>query len=356
MGSALSYQGDKYHAEIDRLLTIVVVGGGPTGVELSAELADFVTNDVAKRYGTNISNRCKIVLVEMMPRILAPFDESLANVAREHLVANGVEVRTGWGVTHVEATDVTMQPSTPRNATAEQKAAASAAAQTEEVGALVWVGGIGARPLVKKLAKSLGQKEMRGLLVDENLKVKGTEGVYAIGDAAFSGFAPTAQVASQQGVHIGRAIRDGVDSKFEYVHKGTLCSLGRDNGLAQLKISSGSSFNIWDQPAIGKDGDEQGVTGKSANILWSSLYYTKLLSTSSQFQLAGDWIHARLNGRDVVEPVLKRNPTMRAPVESFGTTLKRNSTIRVVSKPTNKMEALATDPVDGKKKKRFWLF
>ena len=172
-------------------------------------MADFVNNDVARRYGTSISSRCKIVLVEMMPRILAPFDESMANVAREHLVSKGVEVRTGFGVAHVEAGDVTMQPSTPRNATAEQKAAAAAQSWTEEIGALVWVGGIGARPLVTKLAKALGQKEMRGLLVDEHLKVKGVEGVYAIGDAAFSGFAPTAQVAAQQGKHVGREIRDG---------------------------------------------------------------------------------------------------------------------------------------------------
>lgn len=355
--SALSYQeGEKYQTEIDRLLKVVIVGGGPTGVELSAELADFVNNDVAKRYGTNISERCQIILVEMMPRILAPFDASLATVAKDHLISKGVEVRTGWGVTHVESTDVTMQPSTPRNATTEQKAAASAAAQTEEIGALVWVGGIGARPLVTKLAKALGQKEMRGLLVDENLKVKGTEGVYAIGDAAFSGFAPTAQVASQQGKHIGRAIRDGVDTKFEYTHMGTLCSLGRDNGLAQLKVPSGSYVNIWDQPSIGKDGDEQGVTGKTANILWSSLYYTKLLSASSQFQLVSDWVTARFSGRDVVEPVLQRTATMRPPVESFGTTLKRNSTIRVVSKSATKVEALATDPPEGNKKKRFWLF
>lgn len=165
-----------------------------------------------------------------MPRILAPFDESLANVAKDHLISKGVDVRTGTAVTYVESQDVTLAPSTPRSATPEQKAAAAAAAQSEEMGALVWAAGIGARPLVKKLAASLGQKDMRGLIVDENLKVKGTDGVYAIGDAALSGFAPTAQVAAQQGKHIGRAIRDGEDSKFEYNHAGSLCCLGSDNG------------------------------------------------------------------------------------------------------------------------------
>lgn len=105
-------------------------------------------------------------------------------------------------------------------------------------------------------------------------------------------------------------------------------------------------------PAVGKNGDERALTGKPAFVLWRSLYWTKLLSTSSRLSLGGDWIKAKLHGRDVVEPVLQRAATLKQPVESFGTELKRNNTIRLV----NKAEALATDPVDGKKKKRFWLF
>lgn len=265
-------------------------------------------------------------------------------------------MRTGTAVTYVESKDVTLAPSTPRNATPEQRAAAAAAARSEEVGALVWAAGIGARPLVNRLAKSLGQTDLRGLKVDEELRVKGAEGVYAIGDAALSGFAPTAQVAAQQGKHIGRAIRDGHDSKFEYRHAGSLCSLGRGNGIAQL---AGGAFNVWDLigARIGEDGKEVGVTGQPAFVLWRSLYWSKLLSTSSRLSLGGDWIRAQLSGRDVVEPVLQRTATIRQPVESFGTELKRNKTIRLVKNP----EALATTSSTGPdsadaKKKRFWLF
>jgi len=330
--------------EIDRLLKVFVVGGGPTGVELSAELADFVHSDVTMRYGQDLSDRVKIVLVEAMPRILAPFDESLANVAKQHLQSRGVDVRTGVAITKVGENEATFAPSTPRDATPEQKAAALAQAKTEEGGALIWAAGIGARPLVQKLAKALGQTDTRGLQVDNTLRVKGADGVYAIGDAALSGYAPTAQVAAQQGKHIGRAIRDASDTPFEYKHAGSLCCLGQGNGIAQL--ATGQSFNVWDAigaPAIGPNGDQRAITGAPAFVLWRSLYWTKLMSTNSRLSLAADWAKSVIAGRDIVEPVLKRRPTM----ESFGTSLQRNSTVRFVKEQAE--EAAASQ------KKKFWV-
>jgi NADH:ubiquinone reductase (non-electrogenic) len=347
--SALMRHGgnNKCEQEIDRLLKVVVVGGGPTGVELAAELADFAHTDVAMRYGQDVSDRIKIVLVEAMPRILAPFDESLANVAKAHLESRGVEVRTGVAVTSVGDGKATFAPSTPRNASPEDKARALAQQTTEESGALVWAAGIGARPLVKKLAKALGQTDMRGLRVDSTLRVQGADGVYAIGDAALSGFAPTAQVAAQQGKHIGRAIRDGTDTPFEYKHAGSLCCLGQGNGIAQLLVPSESaSFNVWEAigaPAIGPNKDQRAVTGTPAFILWRSLYWSKLLSTSTRLSLTADWMKSFLSGRDVVEPVLKRQPTI---AESIGNTLQRSSSVRFVKKQPEEAAA---------QKNRFWM-
>ena len=344
-------QSEQCQKEIDRLLTVFVVGGGPTGVELSAELADFAHSDVAMRYGQDVSDRIRIVLIEAMPRILAPFDESLANVAKEHLQSRGVEIRTGVAITSVGTGEATCAPSTPRNASAEDKARAKALAQTEAIGALVWAAGIGARPLVKNLAKSLGQTDTRGLKVDSSLRVEGADGVYAIGDAALSGYAPTAQVAAQQGKHIGRAIRDGTDTPFQYKHAGTLCCLGQGNGIAQLLVPSGSaSFNVWEAigtPTVGPNGDQRAITGTPAFVLWRSLYWTKLLSLNSRLSLATDWIKSMLSGRDVVEPVLKRAPTIASmpTVESFGTALQRNSTVQFVKE---RAEEVA-------QKKRFWI-
>ena len=335
-------------AEVDRILKVVVVGGGPTGVELSAELADFVKHDVVMRYGQDLADRVKIVLVEAMPRILAPFDASLAETAKEHLKSRGVDVRTGVAITKVTKGQATFAPSTPRTATPEQKANALAQAKTEDHGVLVWAAGIGPRPLVKKLAKSLGQTDMRGLRVDTTLQVDGADGVYAIGDAALSGNAPTAQVAAQQGKHIGRAIRDGNNSEFQYHHSGSLCCLGQGNGIAQLIVGN-NKFNVWDAigaPAVGPNGDQRALTGTPAFVLWRSLYWTKLLSTSSRISLSMDWCKSLLSGRDINEPVLKRRPTvLEMPnVESIGTSLKRNPTIKFVK-----------EQAEEQRKKRFWI-
>jgi len=268
-----------------------------------------------------------------MPRILAPFDASLAQIARHHLESRGVEVRTIVAISNVpDAKTAVLAPSTPRNATNAEKAAAQQASYTQEMGVLVWAAGIGARPLVKKMAQSLQQTDLRGLQVDEYLRVKGCSdgSVYAIWDATLSGYAPTAQVAAQQGKYIGRAIRDASSENeeeqvtpFVYHHAGSLCCLGTGNGIAQL---TGGNNKIWE--AIGASTDDNNnkqafLTGIPAFALWRSLYWTRLLSTSSRLSLSMDWLRSLSSGRDVIEPVLKRAPTL-----SFGTPIQRNSTIR----------------------------
>ena len=189
--------------------------------------------------------------------------------------------------------------------------------------------------------------------MDSSLRVKNADGVYAIGDAALSGFAPTAQVAAQQGKHIGRAIRDGTDTPFVYQHAGSLCCLGQGNGIAQLLVPSESaSFNVWEAigaPTVGPKGDQRAITGAPAFVLWRSLYWTRLLSTSSRLSLSADWIKAWLSGRDVVEPVLKRQATIAniPTVQSIGTSLQRNSTVRFVQEKA--------EEVAQQNKKRFWI-
>lgn len=296
---------------VDALLTVVVVGGGPTGVELCAELADFKKDDIARRYSDKVAERFRIVLAEATPRILGPFDPQLADVARTHLETCGVDVRAACAVTSITADSVTYQPSLPRSATAAERAAAAAQAKTESVGALVWVAGISARPIVKKLAKQLGQGDnARGLKVDGKLQVLGADGVFAIGDCALSGNAPTAQLAAQQGKYVGRTIRDATEEPFVYRHAGSLCCLGFGNAIAQLQ----PTHRYWRElhGAAGSNvvgEDQRAVSGVPAFALWRSMYFTQLLSSTTRYAASADWIRTSLSGRDVNEPVLKRTQT-----------------------------------------------
>ena len=318
----LAVDAEKFGDAADALLRFVVVGGGPTGVELASELADFRSSDVATRYGDGVASRVKIVLVEAMPRILAPFDASLAAVARDHLVSRGIEVRTGCLVTQLASpTRATFRPSTPRDATAEAKAAAAAAEASEDVGAVVWAAGIAARPVIARLCEKLGQATARGLEVDDRLRVKAAKGdafgtVFALGDCALSGYAPTAQVAGQQGKYLGRAIRDGAAgaddalmAPFAYAHAGSLCCLGSGHAIAQLAAPRAPAFYAWrGLHAAGKDGDERAVVGGPAFVLWRSLYFSQLLSAKTCFSVSSDWLKTLTSGRDAgaVEPIQRR--------------------------------------------------
>ena len=130
------------------------------------------------------------------------------------------------------------------------------------------------------------------------------------------------------------------------------------NAVPSSSNSASSSWlNVWDAigaPTVGPKGDQRAITGTPAFVLWRSLYWTKLLSTRSRLSLTADWMKSLLSGRDVVEPVLKSRPTIvsaamprRPSVESFGTSLQRNSTVRFVKQ---KAEEAAVA-----QKKRFWI-
>mmetsp|Transcript_2784 Transcript_2784/g.9455 ORF Transcript_2784/g.9455 Transcript_2784/m.9455 type:complete len:327 (-) Transcript_2784:44-1024(-) len=198
---------------------------------------------------------------------------------------------------------------------------AAAAEASEDVGAVVWAAGIAARPVVARLCEKLGQATARGLEVDDRLRVKAAKGdafgtVFALGDCALSGYAPTAQVAGQQGKYLGRAIRDGAAgaddalmAPFAYAHAGSLCCLGSGHAIAQLAAPRAPAFYAWrGLHAAGKDGDERAVVGGPAFVLWRSLYFSQLLSAKTCFSVSSDWLKTLTSGRDAgaVEPIQRR--------------------------------------------------
>lgn len=185
---------DQPPAEVERLLHMVVVGGGPTGVEFAAELQDFFQQDLRK-WVPEIAEKFHVTLVEALPTVLPSFSKQLIDYTEKTFNAEKIAVHTKTMVKKVTEKTIEAEVTKP-DGTKEM--------QVLPYGLLVWATGNAVRPVVKDLMSQIpAQKESRrGLLVDENLAVKGAENVWAIGDCAIAGYAPTGQVAAQEGSYL----------------------------------------------------------------------------------------------------------------------------------------------------------
>lgn len=187
---------DQSPEEIKRLLHMVVVGGGPTGVEFAGELQDFFEHDLRK-WIPEIKNNFHVTLVEALPSVLPSFSKSLIDYTEQTFKEETIDIRTK-----------TMVKNVTENYIEAEYTDASGKKVLEKIpyGLLVWATGNALRPIVKDLMSQIpAQKDSRrGLAVNEYLVVKGTENIWAVGDCAIANYAPTAQVASQEGSFLAR--------------------------------------------------------------------------------------------------------------------------------------------------------
>eukprot|EP00747_Dinoflagellata_sp_TGD_P111348 gnl/TRDRNA2_/TRDRNA2_171205_c0_seq5.p1 gnl/TRDRNA2_/TRDRNA2_171205_c0~~gnl/TRDRNA2_/TRDRNA2_171205_c0_seq5.p1 ORF type:complete len:512 (+),score=94.90 gnl/TRDRNA2_/TRDRNA2_171205_c0_seq5:87-1622(+) len=292
---------------VKQLLNIVVVGGGPTGVEFCGELQDFITQDLKKRY-PKLAEHFQITLVEALPGLLTMFHKSIGSYVQEHLTKQGIDIQLNAMVKEVEQKKVHLKM-TDKNGQID----------TMDYGMLVWVAGVGMRPFTKalceKIGKDKGQTDRRGLVVDECLRVKGTVPgeVFAVGDCAFSGKPPTAQVAYQQGKYLGRMFRAGATHLiadpeapgFKYNHQGSMAYIGEGQGAAEIDPNSivklGRSSitdHLWWRSLYGET-NQLRVMGSVGFFIWRSVYFSKLLSGRNRWAVASDWTKTEFFGRPV---------------------------------------------------------
>jgi NADH dehydrogenase len=210
------------------LLTFVVAGGGPTGVELAGALAELV-DDVLRRDHPHLDmRRVRIVLVEMADRLLGGLHPRSGAYALQALRRRGVEVRLGSALARADADHVELDDGT-----------------TIPTRTLVWVAGVSAAPL----AEQLGVETVRGgrVPVTASLQLPDDPAVHVIGDvaAAHDGdgalLPQLAPVAMQQGRHVARRIVAALDGQpddrpFRYVDKGTMATIGRHDAVAELPL------------------------------------------------------------------------------------------------------------------------
>lgn len=187
---------DQSPEEIKRLLHMVVVGGGPTGVEFAGELQDFFENDL-KKWIPEIIGNFRVTLVEALPSVLPMFSKNLIDYTEQTFKEETIEIRNKTMVKNVTEQYIEAEYT---------NAAGEKVLERIPYGLLVWATGNAVRPVVRDLMNQIpAQKDQRrGLAVNEYLVVKGAENVWAVGDCAVANYAPTAQVAAQEGAFLAR--------------------------------------------------------------------------------------------------------------------------------------------------------
>jgi NADH dehydrogenase len=217
------------------LLTFVLVGGGPTGVELAGTLAEIARQTLRDEFRSIDTARAKIVLVEAGPTILPTFPEKLRNAARRALQRLGVEVREGTAVTEVDAHGVT------------------AGAERIDAGTVLWAAGVSASSLLKTLG--VPQDRAGRVMVEPDLSIPGHPEVFIVGDAAaflhqggklLPGVAQTAmQGARHAAGNILRRLRGEPPKPFVYRDLGSMAIIGRRAAISDLGWARFSGVAAW---------------------------------------------------------------------------------------------------------------
>lgn len=221
-------------SQLRATLTFVVVGAGPTGVELAGALSEIGRLTVAKDFRSFDPRTLRVVLVEAAPRVLPPYPEKLSASARRQLEQLGVEVRVGAKVTRIDQTGVWLGD------------------EHIDARTVLWAAGVAASPLGKALGAPLDRAGR--VLVQPDLSVPGHPDVFVVGDLmhvecdgrAVPGVAPA---AIQSGRHAARNIvarLAGAPTRpFRYRDKGSLATIGRAKGVGAIAGLQLSGFFAW---------------------------------------------------------------------------------------------------------------
>lgn len=219
-----------------KLMTIAIVGGGPTGVELAGSLAELRRYTLARDFRTIRPEAAKIMLIEAGPRILSSFSQETSDYAQRRLEKLGVDVFTGTPVEDIGEDTITF------------------GGKTISVGLVLWAAGVAASPVVRQLPSP--KDDAGRVIVDEILRAKGLENVFVLGDAAaFIGpdgqsLPGLAQVAKQQGIHLGRglvrSLKEGKPLRpFKYHSRGNTAIVGRHAAVFEQGRLSLKGWFAW---------------------------------------------------------------------------------------------------------------
>jgi NADH dehydrogenase len=247
----------KSEAEKKALLTSIVIGGGPTGVEMAGAISELGRFMISRDFRNLQPDNLRVILVEAGPRILAAFPEHLSAYGTSFLEKIGVEVRTGRRVLNIRENGADIE------------------GEFISAGSIIWGAGVKASP-----AHSwLGLPGVAGgrVPVDKYLRVQGFDGIYAIGDtSALAGaegkYLPgLAQVAKQQGRYLGKSLRSRSSlSGFRFKNRGNTAVIGRNAAIFD--------FGTWT------------MKGRAAWLLWALVHVYLLINFEKRLLVAIQWV------------------------------------------------------------------
>ncbi len=282
-----------------KLLTFLIVGAGPTGVELAGAIAELARNGMAKDFRNFDPASARIILVEAAPRVLPPFDSRMSAFARSSLEALGVEVRVDSKVETVDANGVVVN------------------GERIFAGTVLWAAGVVASPA----ATWLGTEPDRAgrIKVGLDLSVPGLPNVFAIGDTALAlawegrPVPGLAAAAKQQGSYVSAVLRARLRGHnppppFRYRHKGSLATIGRESAVADF-----GRFRL---------------TGSVAWWLWGAVHALLLVGLRNRLTVVVGWMWSYftydvgvrlITGEKPRRPAaLHEGPHLQSPTAAFG--------------------------------------
>jgi NADH dehydrogenase FAD-containing subunit len=262
-------------AKHPELITFVLVGAGPTGVEMAGAIAEMARNTLAAEYRRYDPRSLRVLLVEAGPRILPTFPEELSRKARARLERVGVEVKTNSSVDLVDADGVVIK------------------GERVPSRCVFWTAGVKATPLLDVL--SVKTDRAGRLQVGADCSIPGHPDIFVIGDA--SSFTQhdkplpgVAQVAIQQGAYVGKLIASRVTGRpspppFKYFDKGNMATIGR--GYAIL------------------DGFGLRMAGMMASMIWAVIHIQFLAANTMRFGTVMQWVLSALTNQRTARLIIE---------------------------------------------------
>jgi NADH:ubiquinone reductase (H+-translocating) len=249
------------------LLTFVLVGAGPTGVEMAGAIAVLISHTLKSEFRRIDPESARIVLLDMAPRILGPFSENLAQAAKERLESLGVEVRLGHGVDQIDADGVTV------------------AGERISSKTVIWTAGVAPSPAGKWL--NVATDRAGRVRIQQDLSVPEHPEIFVVGDTASldqdgKPLPGVAQVAIQQGRYAGNLIHQSIAGKpkpgpFRYFDKGSMAVVGK--GFAVLQ-----------------SGKVQ-ISGSLAWLAWAAVHLQFLATSSLRVSVFLQWMWTNITGQ-----------------------------------------------------------